>query len=873
MGSKRDRDGLTAARLPRRPLSPIVTGLLLVFLMLGPITSADASFGFKSLSSTFTVPGGEAPAALPAGSHPESWSTSLDFNTLGEPGEEQPDGALKDLTIALPTGLVGATGLMPTCAHAEFLAESCPGSTALGSLSLDVGEPLPLATVYLLEPPSGSAAQLGFHAQLIPVTIDLSISPQPPHNLIARNTNASQVGELFGSILTLEGIPGGNPFLTLPRSCAAPLATAFAAVSWQSPDTWATAVAPDSQTTTDCASLVYSPTLTVAPTTTSAAAPSGLDVDFDAPDPGISSSTGRAAADTAAAILELPPGLTLNPPVAAGLAACGPAALATERADADPATGCPETARLGSATVTTPLFDKPIAGALYAAAPHENPFGSLLALYLVLRDPERGVLLSLPIRIDADSASGRLTARFEQVPELPLSHLSLRFNFGPRAPLGTPPGCGARTIAYSLFPSSGNPPLTGTDSFSTSSNCDTGFAPRLAAGTASNSAGRAAALVLELANSASAQNLAGLELTLPPGLAADFSAASICPEGAAVTAACPPASRLGYARIALGTGPDPLWVPGAPDPDSDVYLAGSYRGAPYSLVVSIPAAAGPFDLGRVVLRAPVRIDPDTAQASVRLDALPQIIDGIPLHYRAIRLVFDRPGFVRNPTSCEPMRIELEASSENGAAATASDRFQASDCAALRLRPRLALRLSGGLGRNAHPRVEVHLASGPGQANLSAARIDLPAGELLDTHRIRALCAREVPAGRCPDPSRLGWATIRSPLLPDPLRGPIFLRVPSGRYPDLLAEVRGGGIRLRLHGRTASAPSGRLRFRLAGLPDLPLSKAAITLAGGRRGIVVNSETLCGRPRRAVAQLDGHNGKHLLLRPLLRVNGRC
>ena len=276
--------------------------------------------------------------------------------------------------------------------------------------------------------------------------------------------------------------------------------------------------------------------------------PSGLDVDLRTPDPGIASPTGRAAADTETATLELPPGLTVNPPVAAGLEGCTPAQLASELPDADPRTGCPEASLIGSASVDTPLFAKPIPGSIYVAAPEP---ANHLGLYLVLDEPERGLLLTLPIRIDADPASGRLTARFTELPQLPLSRLELSFNSGPRAPLTTPSECGAGTIAFELTPSSGNSPLEGADRFATSGNCPTPFAPELEAGTTSNAAGRSAGFAFSLSSAPTEPSPASVELTLPPGLSADFAS---LPEGA----------RLGYVRVALGTGSEPLWVPADP---------------------------------------------------------------------------------------------------------------------------------------------------------------------------------------------------------------------------------------------------------------------------------------------------------------------
>jgi hypothetical protein len=862
-------------------LAPLVVAALLLSAAFAP--SAHAAFGFESLVVNFTEEDGSP--ATQAGSHPYALTMGFSLKTVGTGSEELPDGALKDLRIQLPAGLVGTPGLLPQCSRSDYLMQSCPAASAVGAIFLHTdspeteGESFPL---YNLDPLPGNAAELAFTvAEQVSVIVELQVATAPPYNLIASITNAPRVAAFFGSTLTIRGVSGGEPFLTLPRSCA-PAATTFEADPWESPGAWVSSIAPEPLTPTSCGNLDFHPALSVRPTTSAAGAPSGLDLGLDLPDEGLTSPTGTAAADLAAATVDLPAGMTINPALAAGLGVCTPAQLAAETPTSEPGAGCPQSAKVGTAEATTPLLDEPVAGTLFVAQPDdpatmapgaENPLDARFVLYLVLRDAGRGVLVSVPMAVEPDPATGRLTTRLEALPQLPFTHLELHFSSGARAPLATPPGCGAHAISYSLAPSSGNPPVEGRDAFATSAGCGSAFAPSLSAGTMSARAGTETPFVLELRNGAGDPNLSRLRLTLPPGLAAALTAAATCPEPATATAVCPADSRLGYARLALGPGPEPLWVPSGSEPDSAIFLAGPYRGAPFSLLVSVPAAAGPFDLGRVVLRAPALIDPNSGRVSVEMDNLPQILDGVPLHYRAIRLVLDRPGFIRNPTSCRPMRIELAATAADGGTATAADRFQADDCSALGFRPRLAVRLSGNLARNSHPRVEARVASKRGQANLSAATFDLLAGELLDTRHIRALCARNMPIGHCPESSRLGQVSLRSPLLPETLRGPIFLRAPSRSYPDLVAEVRAGDLRLNLHGTTASARGGRLRIRLSGLPDLPLSQAAVTLRGGRRGIVVNSSSLCGRPLRGSAVLRAQNGKVRRLQPRLRLDGRC
>ena len=878
----------------------------------GPL-GGPAGFGLEEFDLRPEAPGGQP--ADRAGSHPFQVTTAFAYR---QSAAALPLELPKDIRLELPPGLLANAASAPVCPVPRFHAGSCPQPSVVGVATFTVndlgalGLRTVVAPIYSVDPRVGRPARFAMAPIDVPVFIDVSLKAADRHAATLSIANITQAVGVLGGTITLWGVPGDprhddargegclfaargdkeascqrladpdpEALLTLPPTCGEPLWSRIEANSWSERSVFVAATQPF-PTLHGCNRLPFSPILHAAPTSGAARSPSGLALDFSAPLAGFDSPSALAEAPLAAARLRLPPGLSVNPPAASGLSACTPAQLATELSDTDPATGCPAAAKLGTATLSTPLFAEPIAGALYAAQPDdprtaqpgaENPFDSLLALYLILRDPRRGILLSQPIRLDADPSTGRLDALLEKLPALPFERLQLRLNSGPHAPLSTPAECGTHTITYSLTPSSGNLVLAGSDAFSIDSGCGAAFAPTLQAGTTTYAAASQAPFVLELEAPAAASNLAGLSLTLPPGLAANLNAAATCPEIQAATAACPPDSRLGFARIALGAGPEPLWVPAGADPDSDVFLAGPYRGAPYSLLISVPAIAGPYDLGPLVLRAPVRVDPLSAQLSVEVTELPRIRAGIPLHYRALRLVLDRPGFIRNPTSCEPSRIDALAHAFDGTSVPLSAHFQAADCAALPFRPRLALHLSGALGRGGHPRIRVELAQRGGEADLAAAALTLPAGQLLDIRRIRALCPRESAPPRCPASSRLGRAILRSPFLPAALAGPIFLRRPARRFPTLTAELRGGGLSFILKGRTEAAPGGRLRLRLAGLPDLPLSRATIEIAGGKRGIFVNSERLCSGPRRALVMLNAHNGKQQLLRPRLRLGGRC
>ncbi len=867
------------------------------------VSPEEAPFDIENFSVTAEEEGGDPERQ--AGSHPFQVTSAV---TLAKDAAAQPVQPPKGIRLRLPPELLANAARLPRCASADFFAETCPLDSVIGAGRFTINDPtvgirsIP-APIFNLLPARGEPARFGMTGLGVPVLLNGSLDPASGAATLTI-ANLTQVYGLLSTTLTFWGVPGDprhdsargfdclraprdrplgpcqaladpapRALFTLPAFCSTPLSATLELSSWNAPHQVASATS-QLPALSGCDRLPFSPRFAASATTAAAHAPTGLDLKLELDHLGALTPGGLATASIASAQVTLPEGLTLNPALAAGLGACGLADLARETLDSLSGQGCPEAARVGTAEASSPLFPGPISGVLYVATPYANRAGDArFALYAVFKNPARGLFFAQPLRLDADPTTGRITANVLDPPRLPIERLGLHFDSGPRAPLTTPP-CGFHRIAATLEPGSGAPPVPILSGFSTDRGCDPEpFAPTLSAGTVSNLAGRSSPFVLDLQSDPTEPNPAAFELALPPGLSAAFAGAATCPEDVVADAECPPASRLGFAQIAIGPGPEPLWIPEAGGSASAVYLAGPYMGAPYSLLIRLPAQAGPFDLGTVVLRAAVEIDPWTAQATVRLAGLPQILAGVPIRYRDIRLILDRPGFIRNPTSCEPAAIEATATSASGETAPLRSRFEAADCAALPFKPRLRVRLSGALGRNGHPRIEIQLTRRSGGANLAAAAFTLPAGELLDTRHIRALCGAGLAPGKCPAASRLGDAVIRSPLLPAPLRGPVFLRTPSHRYPDLLAVLRGGGLSLRLVGTAAAAPGGRLRLRLVKIPDLPLSRATLTLDGGRRGIFVNSTSLCGHSPRAEAQLDAHNGRHLDLRPRLMLHGPC
>jgi len=871
---------------------------------------ADAEFGFQQSKLSATEID-ETPTEQ-AGAHPFALSASAIFNAPS-PGAAGLPSTVKELRILLPPGLSGFPSLRPACSRSEFVDESCASNAAVGTVELlelkkdDARPTLIQAPVYNLDPRPGVGAELGMPViskSGIRMTVRLGIATDAPNAAFASFTAVSPDVSIVGLQLVLWGNPddpahdpyrgecasafvpdretfeplssgscplehdSGVPLLSMPASCSASTAR-FDATSWSSENGFAVVEQP---ALSGCENLPFSPVLSAAPTTRLASFPTGLNVQLDVPDEGRLVVDQLASALLERAAFAFPSGMGINPPFAEGLGYCTPAELAAETPSASPAEGCPPRSRVATAEATTPLFSGSMEGTIYLGEP-DNSFDGRFTLYLVLKAAARGVAIVQPIQVSADPETGQLNATVRKVPQLPLEHLELHFVSDSRGPLATPPECGKHSFSSSLEPSSGNPATTGVETFSIDDNCPEGFRPRLDLGVGSRTAGSSTNLGIDLSISSYEPSPAAIRFELPKGIAADFRAVPRCSEASAGNGGCPSQSRIGSVRVAVGAGPEPLWVPAARAPGGDVFLAGPYEGAPFSLLLELPANAGPFDLGQVVLRAPLSIAPASGRATIKIGDIPQILAGIPLRYREIRVDLDRPGFLRNPTSCAPGAIAGTATSAtDGTVARIRSRFQATGCTRLRFKPRLAVGLSGALARNGHPALRAVLRATPNEAGIAAASFTTPSGELLDFHHLPPLCPRRLPAGGCPDASRFGQVRLFSPFLSGPLSGPIFLREPESGLPGLLADLRGGGIHLSLQGHTSTS-AGSLRFGFQSFPDFPISKAVITLPGGPRGLLVNSKPLCGRRPRAAVLLSGQNGRQRHLRPALKLRGRC
>ena len=891
---------------------------LLAMLAISASMAAPASAAFSITSFDVTYEDENGDPLTQAGSHPFAITTDVQFaDKEGPKGETVPDGSPKDIIASLPAGLVGDRGAVPFCKNEDFLfvddkneASKCPENTVVGVLRVRTpGETTggDLGPAFNLAPPPGAAAKIGFILAHVPVALLVKVSPTYPHNLVASVQNTSDVEPLGGTSLTIWGDPssaahdeergkcllfGGScpvpdtdrAFLTLPRSCEGPLLTTYAASSWEEPQLFLPGASATPLEANGCGALKFSAAISAQPTTANAGSASGLAFDLDIEDPGLTSPGGLANSDIKKAVVRMPEGMTLNPSAAVNLESCSPAQLDKETLASEPGQGCPEAAKVGTVEVETKLLEgEVIKGEVFVASQNDNPFNSTFAIYMVIRDKGLGLLVKLAGRVEADPVSGQLTTTFGEpgqlVPQFPVSHLRFRFREGPRGPLVTPPTCGEHTATATFTPWA-NPgaPLTAPAAFNVSAGiggapCPSGtppFAPSFSAGSTNNDAGAFSPFALSLSRRDGEREITRLDAVLPKGVVGKVAGVARCGD-AEVNAAksktgkaelaspsCPPGSKIGSTLGGAGVGEVLTYVPGS------IYLGGPFAASPLSIVAITPAVSGPFDLGTVVVRQGLTLDQSTGEVLIDGGAggqIPRILQGIPLRLRDLRVNVDRPNFTLNPTSCEQLATKASVFGVQSPFQATSP-FRATNCAALKFKPKLTLKLLGGTRRGDHPALKSTLTypKGPGYANVGRAVVKLPPSEFIDNARIKTPCTRvQFNANACPKGSVLGTARATSPLLDEPLEGPVYFRSNGGErlLPDVVADLK-GLFHIVLVGEVDSV-KGRIRTTFEGVPDAPVSKFTLNLKGGKQGLLVNNRSLCAKALKADVTLGAQNGR--------------
>jgi hypothetical protein len=703
------------------------------------------------------------------------------------------------------------------------------------------------------------------------------------------------------------------PFLTLPRSCEGPLSTVFEADSWQEPGKWISgsvlthddATPPTPQGFTRCDKLGFSPQIDSKPTTDSAETGTGLDFAIDFHDEGLKNPQGIAQSEIKKTVVTLPEGMTVNPSIGEGLGACSRADYERESLALVPGEGCPNASKIGTVFVETPLIESPLEGSVFLAqqddpgtsAPGaENPFDSLIAFYIVIRSEKENILVKVPAKVEPDPKTGQLVTTVDDIPQLPFSHFNFHFREGQRAPLVSPSACGTYETKAELTPwARPEETLLTTSSFKVTrgiggGSCPPGgvtpFRPGFEAGSINNDAKAYSPFYMRLIRADGEQDMTKFSSVLPPGVLGKLAGVSKCPDSAIASAgtktgreelaspSCPANSKIGRSLAGAGVGSALTYVPGG------IYLAGPYRGDPLSVVSITPAVAGPFDAGTVVVRLALTLNPETAEVEVdgaASDPIPHILKGIPLKVRDLRVYVDRSDFIINPTSCDPSSTKATLfggfldvfSPADDVPVDLSSRYQAANCLSLGFKPKLSLKLNGGTKRGDHPGLKAVLNARPGDANIGKAVVTLPKSAFLDQAHIRTICTRvQFAAKACPKGAEYGYARAFTPLLDEPIEGPVYLRSSNHKLPDLVAALH-GLVDVNVVGRIDSFKGG-IRSSFETVPDAPVSKFILTMQGGKKGLVVNSRNLCAGKNRANAQFTGQNGIAHNFKPLVKAS---
>lgn len=819
-------------------------------------------------------------------------------------GEHESYATTRNVRFELPPGIVGDPNVLggPQLCRVEELVTfltggGCPNGaqvgiskiTITGDLSGTFTEPM-----YMMEPPGGDVvARLGVIAGIYPTFIDFRVRGESDYGLTAEVTEAQPAAKLVriesttwgvpsdpshdterctpaeiispGCLESLPRPPGSRelPFMTNPTRCGVPLQLSVSASSWAEPQRFDTKSAAFPEIS-GCNKLPFGPNLAIRPTSRQAASPTGVDVTIRLPaSDGVNVFEPSQMKDIR---VQLPEGFAINPASADGLATCS---LEEVHFEKQMASACPDAAKLADTEFDIPVLEQKLKGAVYLREPEPgNPF----RIWFTADD--LGLHVKLPGQLDVNRETGQITTVTMDVPQAPIREARVLFKSGFRAPLITPQRCGEYRAAYEFVPWSGGPPVKGSTPMFIDAGCGTGaFEPKLSAGTADPTAGQHAPFLFTLTRSDGEQNPRLLDLTLPKGLVATFRGIPPCDGAAAAGGTCSAASLIGSVTTAVGTGPAPLWVPQPGKRPTAVYLGGPYKGAPLSIVAVVPRQAGPFDFGDEVVRSAIYVDPTTARATAKTDPLPQFIEGIPITYRAVHVELDRPNFTLNPTSCANKSTEALVTSSQGSVARPTSRFRAVDCAKLGFKPKLSVRLIGGTHRGAHPRLTARVRMPAGNTNIAATSVTLPRSEFIENSHFKTICTRvQFAAKICPAGSVYGFAEVQTPLLDDPLEGPVYLRSSSHQLPDLVMALRGPAslpIEIDLAGRIDSS-NGGLRATFKSIPDAPVRAFTLRMQGGSKGLIVNSTNLCASINRATAKFTGQNAKVATLHPSLQVS---
>jgi hypothetical protein len=823
--------------------------------------------------------------------------------------EFEPVGTLKDVRVDLPAGLSVNPQATEQCPLATFEAGAlgCPPASIVGTslITLSVaGAPVPAppVQVYDIVPASGEPALFGFEAAGAKVYLksDVEWNGDYHEGFTIAVAEAPLGAKIFKNRLVFSGVAGNGTFLTNPSTCHDPAQAPFQHIystylradSVEVPDpkfpagsSKFEAPLPPGIKPTGCDHVPFEPKIAVTPGTQQTDSPDGASVEVTVP---FAPLLPIANSNVKTARVSLPLGMGLNPSSADKLKFCSDDQFNKGNREA---VSCPPASKIGSVAIQTPpLPAGSLTGNVYLGKQlsRDPASGDEYRIFVDAESSRFGVSVRLIGKVGADPKTGRLTTTFADNPQVPFTSFELSFEKGSKAVLTSAPSCGPNSSTSQITPYTENADATPTHAFTLTKAADgkgpcpktrgeRPFSPGFSTSSQNVKAGAFSSFAIHISRKDGQQEVKGVDFTLPPGVTGKLKGVPYCsPQDLAKAAgragaaerkqpSCPDKSQVGTASVKAGSGGSPVEI------DGKAYLAGPYKNAPLSLAVITPALAGPFDLGTVVVRVPLLVDPESARIHPSTDEIPDVFGGAKLDVRQIDVNANKHDFIINPTSCRKLATEGAllgggADPTNPAtfgSAAVSAPFQAQRCKRLRFRPRFSARLFGSrkvMYRNHNPKFRAVLVARRGDANLRRASVALPPRIILDQRHIGTVCTRpQLAAHQCPKASVKGYASAKSPLLGKRLKGPVYLVPGKHILPDLLVDLR-GQVNIRLRGATKST-HGRLRNTFDMIPDVPVSKFALTIFGGKRGVLLTSEDLCRSPQTLKVSLKSQNKKHV------------
>jgi uncharacterized repeat protein (TIGR01451 family) len=879
------------------------------------VSASAPSSGVQSLTAGLIGAGG-APYTQ-AGGHPYEANASFEFNTHNtKSGYPYPvGGEPKNVVVQLPAGLVGnPLAAASQCPVGALQTATCSRESQVGVIDVgQEGEFLPVDTnvpVYNLVPEPGYPAEFGFIAfTKYPILVYPSVRTGGDYGLTLTSPNIIEA-RATGALFTFWGVPadfnggGRTPaaLMTAPTDCALealePPSTLISIDTWAEPSVYTPTIVGLQPGVTGCNLLSFEPSVSFTPSsssqggTTAADEPTGIVNKVTIPQN--EAVSGLATPQLKDVTLTLPEGMSISPAGAGGLRACpaeGPEGFNLKSETAPDANDvrhgepghCPEASRVATVKVTTPLLASPLSGHVYLAQPlcggEGQPActeasaanGELFRLYLEAEGS--GVVVKVAGTASADPRTGRLTATFQNTPQLPFSELEVVFKGGPRAPLANSQTCGPARTTSDLTPWSApdTPDATPSSAYEvTGCASPTPFHPGFLAQTSSSAAGAFSPFTLTFSRNDREQDLSAIQLSTPPGLLGMLSSVSLCGEPQAAQGTCPSSSEIGTTTVAAGSGEHPFGLSGS------VYLTTGYKGAPFGLSIVVPAIAGPFNLGNVVVRAAINVNPSTAALTITSAPLPQIIDGVPIRLRSATVAVNRSDFMFNPTSCAAQSISATLASAQGASASVSSPFAAGGCKGLAFKPSFTASTQAKTSRANGASLDVKVSYPKGiEANIKSVKVELPKQlpSRLTTLQKACLAATfEANPAACPAGSVVGVVKASTPVLPVQLSGPAYFVSHGGEaFPSLIVVLQGDGVRVNLVGATFISKAGITSSTFNSVPDVPVSSFELTLPRGRYSALAANENLCKQKLIMPTTITGQNGAVIHQRTKIAVTG--